>query len=97
MGGEADHVQVRVQGGHVVFPGDHQRRRTQVGLVQHQDHLLVQLCCDVVVQVWRELQHLVHIKKQNKKRQRCLGKDVNNASIPLINRSTMGRAVFSFT
>lgn len=40
VGGEADYLQVGELGGHVVFPGNHQWGRTQVGFVQHQDHLL---------------------------------------------------------
>ena len=58
MGGEADYLQLGELGGHVVFPGDHQWGRTQVGFVQHQDHVLLEISCDVVVQGWRELQHL---------------------------------------
>lgn len=58
MRGEAHHLQVRELRGHVVFPGNHQRGRTQVGFVQHQDHLLLELSCDIVVQGWGELQDL---------------------------------------
>ncbi len=58
VGGEADYLQVGELGGHVVFPGDHQWGRTQVGFVQHQDHLLLEISCDVVVHGWRELQNL---------------------------------------
>ena len=41
-----------------MFPGNHQWRRTQIDFVQHQDHLLLEIFCDVVVQGWRKLQHL---------------------------------------
>lgn len=58
VGGEANYLQVGELGGHVVFPSNHQRGRTQVYFVHHQDHLLLKLSCNVVVQGWRELQHL---------------------------------------
>lgn len=66
VGGEAYYLQVGELGGHVVFPGDHHWRRTQVGFVQHQDHLLLEVSCDVVVQGWRELQHLGSLNKDIK-------------------------------
>lgn len=56
--GEAHHLQVRKLWGHVVFPGNHQWGRTQVDFVQHQDHLLLELSCDIVVQGRGELQDL---------------------------------------
>ena len=96
VGGEADYLQVGELGGHVVFPGDHQWGRTQVGFVQHQDHLLLEVSCDVVVQGWRELQHLG-----------CLNKDVKivitacatNKPLDhiLIKRNTTSCAVFNVT
>lgn len=55
---EAHHLQVRELWSHVVFPGNHQWGRTQIDFVQHQDHLLLELSCDVVVQGWGELQDL---------------------------------------
>lgn len=58
MGGEANYLQVGELRGHVVFPGNDQRGRTQIDFVQHQDHLLLEISSDVMVNGWRELQHL---------------------------------------
>lgn len=43
---------------HVVFPGDDEWSGTEVNFVQHYYDLLLQVSGDVVVQVWRKLQHL---------------------------------------
>lgn len=55
MGGEADTVQVGEVGLQVMFPGQHERGRAQVGFVQDEHHVLLKLCGDVVVECWGKL------------------------------------------